>query len=176
MALPKTKRNALKRYGRYMLLKLDKIDAGPYAVAAGFACGSAISFTPFVGFHMILAAITAFLVRGSIVASAIGTLVGNPWTFAFIWPATLYTGRLFLGSHEAGKINFLQLFEKLMHAVLNLDFHMFVSDILPVLLPMMIGCIPYYILAWAVSYYFVKKTMDKFSARREKIRNMAKEK
>ena len=59
-----------KRYGRFILLKLHRLGGTPRSIAAGFACGAAISFTPFVGFHMILAAATAFLLRGNIIASA----------------------------------------------------------------------------------------------------------
>ena len=50
-----------KRYGQFILLKLHRLGGTPRSIAAGFACGAAISFTPFVGFHMILAAATAFL-------------------------------------------------------------------------------------------------------------------
>ena len=72
--------------------RLARIDGTPYAIAAGFATGAAISFTPFVGLHIILAAIIAWIVRGNILTSAIGTAVGNPWTFPFIWAATYNLG------------------------------------------------------------------------------------
>lgn len=171
MVLPKTKRNAVNRYSRYMLLKLDKIKATPYAVAAGFACGVAISFTPFVGFHMVLAALTAVIIRSSILASALGTLMGNPWTFPIIWPTILFTGRFMLRDEHVGKIDFIKTFKNLADSVIHLDFSLFASDIWPVLLPMMVGCIPYYILAWIISYWFVKKSMDKLAQRRQKLRN-----
>lgn len=164
------KTNALSRYAKYVLLKLDKINATPYAVAAGFACGAAISFTPFVGFHTVLALVTAFLVRGSLVSAAVGTLVGNPWTFPLIWPATLYTGRLILGSDHDGAVDFWTLFKNLMSAVRNFDFELFVSDIWPIFKPMMIGCVPYYVAAWVISYYLIKRAMDKFQIRRENLR------
>ena len=99
-----------KRYGQFILLKLHRLGGTPRSIAAGFACGAAISFTPFVGFHMILAAATAFLLRGNIIASAVGTVVGNPWTFPFIWISVLYTGRLMLGEIGAGKIEFAHVF------------------------------------------------------------------
>ena len=62
-------------------------------------------FTPFVGFHFVLAAITAWIVRGNILASAIGTAAGNPWTFPFIWVSVLYTGRKILGLEYADAVN-----------------------------------------------------------------------
>lgn len=164
------KGNALSRFTKYVLVKLDKINATPYAVAAGFACGAAISFTPFVGFHTLLALVTAFIVRGSLVSAAVGTLVGNPWTFPLIWPATLYTGRLMLGGYHDGHVDFWALFKNLMSAVRNFNFELFASDIWPIFKPMMIGCIPYYIAAWAVSYFLIKRAMDKFQIRRQKLR------
>ena len=159
-----------KRYGRLILLKLHRLGGTPRPIAAGFACGAAISFTPFVGFHMILAAATAFLLRGNIIASAVGTVVGNPWTFPFIWISVLYTGRLMLGETGAGKIEFAHVFEKSFHALMTLDFSSFGKDVWPVLKPMIAGCVPYYVLVWLVSYYLVKKALDKVSEHRRKNR------
>lgn len=154
-----------KVYGRNLLQRLYKLKGTPYAIAAGAACGVAISFTPFVGFHMVLAALTAWLVRGSILASALGTIIGNPWTFPFIWLAVLYTGRVFLGA-ETGmtpRVDFETFFEKSFHALMNFDFDLFFQDIWPILWPMMIGCIPYYLVSWAVTYYLVRKALGKMS-------------
>lgn len=154
-----------KRYGCYLLLRLKRLNGTPKEIAAGVACGVAISFTPFVGLHLVLGALTAWLVNGNILASAIGTLIGNPWTFPFIWISVLYTGRYFLGGDYLveGKIAFLPLFEKGMHALITLDFRDFVSDVWPILWPMMVGCIPYYFAAWFISYYLVKSALVKIS-------------
>ena len=51
-----------KRYGQYLMLRLNRLKGTPRSLAVGLACGVAISFTPFVGFHFLLAAITAFLI------------------------------------------------------------------------------------------------------------------
>ena len=40
-----------------------------------------------------LPAAIAWLIGGNIVASALGTAIGNPLTFPFIWGATLELGR-----------------------------------------------------------------------------------
>ena len=164
-----------KRYGRYILLRLQRLKGTPREIAAGVACGVAISFTPFVGFHFVLAAITAWFVRGNILASAIGTAAGNPWTFPFIWISVLYTGRWFLGETQSGaKVEFLQVFEKSMHALMTFDFSLFFADIWPILWPMMVGCIPYYIVVWAVTYYLVKDMLEKIgSARLSRMENRA---
>ena len=158
-----------KRLGRYLLLRLNRLKGSTRSIAAGVACGVAISFTPFVGFHFVLAAITAFFVKGNIVASALGTSAGNPWTFPFIWMSVLFTGRHILGGDYAagGKVVFIPLFEKATHALLTFDFKDFAADVWPILWPMIVGCIPFYFAAWFVSYYLVKKALDRLKNKRE---------
>ena len=95
-----------------VLIQLKRLKGTPYSIAAGFACGVAVSFTPFIGLHLVLAAITAWIIRGNVVSSAIGTIVGNPWTFPFIWVAVLSTGRFLLGDFaSADHVNFIRIFE-----------------------------------------------------------------
>lgn len=157
-----------KRYGRYILLRLQRLKGTPREIAAGVACGVAISFTPFVGFHFVLAAITAWFVRGNILASAIGTAVGNPWTFPFIWISVLYTGRKILGIDADVHIDFIKLFDSAFQALTHFDFGLFLNDIWPVIWPMVVGCIPYYIVVWIASYYGVRFLLRRLAERRGK--------
>ncbi|MBR3677021.1 MAG: DUF2062 domain-containing protein [Alphaproteobacteria bacterium] len=152
-----------------MLLQLKRLKGTPYSIAAGFACGVAISFTPFIGFHLILAAVTAWIIRGNVVSSAIGTLIGNPWTFPFIWIAVLSTGNFLLGDIvTAGQVNFIRIFESASKALITLNFSHFGRDVWPIFFPMLVGCIPYYIISWLVSYKLIKITMDKIAKKRAK--------
>ncbi len=159
------------RLFKKILIQLKRLQGTPYSIAAGFACGVAISFTPFIGFHLILAAITAWIIRGNVVSSAIGTLIGNPWTFPFIWIAVLSTGRFFLGDiAPADHVNFIRIFESAGRALLTLNFSHFGRDVWPIFFPMLIGCIPYYIISWFVSFKVIKVTLDKIAQRRAQRR------
>ena len=60
-----------------------------------------------------------------------------------------------------GQVDFIHFFEKATRALLHFDFDLFFQDIWPILWPMMVGCIPYYIAAWLASYYLVKKALEK---------------
>ncbi len=165
-----------QRYGRYLMLRLNRLKGTPRSIAAGLACGVAVSFTPFVGLHFVLAAVSAWIIRGNILASALGTAAGNPWTFPFIWISVLYTGRKMLGADYTGAagVDFLHFFEKAMRALMTFDFSLFFADIWPILWPMMVGCVPYYIVAWAVTYYLVKDMLEKIgSARLARMENRA---
>lgn len=92
------------RSARYFAKRILRLTAAPHAVAAGVAAGVFASFLPFVGFHFIIAAIVALFIRGNLAASALGTAVGNPITFPFIWAATLAVGRLILDGRNPGSL------------------------------------------------------------------------
>jgi uncharacterized protein (DUF2062 family) len=95
-------RTGWRRAFVYYLKRLTRLSGTPHNIAAGFACGVMISFTPFVGFHILLGCLLALIVRGNFLAVAVGTLVGNPWTFPFIWLACYELGKLMLGPDLAG--------------------------------------------------------------------------
>lgn len=87
-----------RRLGIYLVKRITRLPGTPHSIAAGFACGAAISFTPFLGLHSVLSVLLSFLVRGNYLAALIGTLIGNPWTFPVIWLATYQLGHFLLGS------------------------------------------------------------------------------
>ena len=150
------------------LVKLKKLKGTPRSVATGVACGVAVSFTPFVGFHFMLASVMAWMMRGNIIAALLGTIAGNPWTFPFIWVSVLYTGKKFLGDGYNGivDVNFAEVFTKAFNAIINLDFSAFMSDIWPIIYPMIVGCIPYVLISWWLSYLMIKSFLEK---RRKRI-------
>lgn len=80
------------RWQKVILHLMGKEDP-PEKVAAAFALGVAISFTPFIGFHSIIALGLALLLRLSKVDVLIGTLVVNPWTMVPIFSFEHYIGK-----------------------------------------------------------------------------------
>jgi len=131
----------LRRSGQYMIHRLARTKASPYSLAAGFACGAAASFTPLVGLHFIAAALLALCMRASVIASAVGTIVGNPWTFPFIWFVTYELGRWlgFGGGVEGERIDFVSRFKHACDALWNLDIGGVAHAAGPILEPMMVG-------------------------------------
>ncbi len=87
-------RRSFSRSLRYMGKRITRITASPHAVAAGLAVGVFAAFTPFFGFHLILAIVLAYLIAGNIAAAAIGTALANPLTIPFIWGGTYEVGRM----------------------------------------------------------------------------------
>ena len=85
------------RTAQYLGHRVARIPDTPASIAAGLAFGTAVSFTPFIGLHLAFSIGIAWAARVNLVAAAIGTLLGNPWTFPFIWLVTYKTGAAFLG-------------------------------------------------------------------------------
>jgi uncharacterized protein (DUF2062 family) len=87
-----------RRLGIYLVKRVTRLPGTPHSIAAGLACGTAISFTPFIGLHAVLSVLLSFVVRGNYLAAVAGTIVGNPWTFPVIWLTTYQLGHFMLGS------------------------------------------------------------------------------
>jgi uncharacterized protein (DUF2062 family) len=155
-------RRSFFRSLQYLVKRTLRLHATPHAIAAGIAAGVFVSFTPFLGFHFILAAIVAYLIGGNVVASAFGTAIGNPLTFPFIWATTFEAGRFLLTGSFSGHFKQMNVGAMLRHA----DF----ADLWgPLLKPMTIGAIPVG-LAFALGFYFLTRlTAWEFRERRRAL-------
>ena len=148
---------------KYWMLRLKKLGGSPSSIALGVACGVSVSFTPFVGAHLVLAMVLAWCLRANVVASVLGTAFGNPWTFPFIWFSVLYTGRKMLGEGYEGiaDVNFKLIFSDAFSALIDFDFELLVRDIWPILYPMIVGCLPYCLVFFILTYRLVKAILVK---------------
>ena len=108
-------RRSFSRSIRYIAKRVLRLTATPHAIAAGVAAGIFASWTPFIGFHFMMAFVIAYLVAGNMVAAAIGTSFGNPVTFPFIWTSCYELGKFILGQETGGDrhINLVRLFRHL---------------------------------------------------------------
>ncbi len=164
-----------RRASLYIAHRVRRLPGTPYRIAAGFACGAAISVTPFIGFHFVGAALLALILRGSVVASLIGTAVGNPWTFAVIWPLIYKLGRWILGESpdiaQSQEPDFISLFTGLIRALLEFDLAYIIDHVSPVLWPMTVGGIPIALVVWFVFFWPVRAAVAEYQhVRRRRIR------
>ena len=94
-----------RRTARYLAHRIGRLPGTPHGIAAGFGIGAAVSFTPFIGFHFVLALLGALVLRVSLPAALAGTLIGNPWSFPFIWAWIHTCGSWMLGLGDEGMPN-----------------------------------------------------------------------
>jgi uncharacterized protein (DUF2062 family) len=148
---------SVSRSAQYFQKRVMRLAGSPHAVALGVAVGVAIAFTPFLGFHIIIALPIAWLLGANLVAAALGTAVANPLTIPFIWAATYRLGRVFVGGpahFSRGADVPANLAEKSLHAIW------------PVIKPMLVGSIPIGLAAGVVAYLMVLAATRGFRAMR----------
>ncbi len=157
------------RAGQYLWHRLHRLPGTPHSIAAGLACGSAMSVTPFVGVHFFMAGALAWLMRGNVLASAFGTVIGNPWTFPVIWLTTYYLGNFILGNGFAvtdSAFSFSDMFSGLIRSMIEADGALFIDRVWPVWWPMIVGSIPSALLTWIIVYSVFYKLVDVYQTRR----------
>ena len=134
-----------RRTTAYFAHRVARLQGTSYSIAAGLACGIAVSFTPFIGLHFVIAAALAWIIGGNVFASAVGTAIGNPWTFPLIWYWIYHFGKWIMGIGDAAALPD--------HISLQYIF----DNPWPVLLPMVLGGVPTAVVAWFVCYWPLKR-------------------
>jgi uncharacterized protein (DUF2062 family) len=148
-----------RRLGIYLVKRLTRLPGTPHSIAAGFACGTAISFTPFLGLHTLLSVLLSFLLRGNYLAAVAGTLVGNPWTFPVIWVMTYHFGHFLLGSAPSE-------IPPLEEPELTSRWH----ELKDLILPMTVGGVPLGVLAGLLVYFPVARMIAAYQEARRRRR------
>ena len=170
-------RGGMVRAGRYLLRRLQRIPGTPHRLAAGFACGAALSMTPFIGLHGVGAIVLSWALGGSWVTALIGTAIGNPWTFPLIWIVIYQTGAILVPGVAATDLSMAAVTNELaalVSAAANLalvwDIDLAIDDLASLrLLPTMtIGSIPYVVVVWVCAYYAIRSSVSQY----QKIRHM----
>jgi uncharacterized protein (DUF2062 family) len=139
----------------YMGKRMRRLPDSPHKIALGFACGAFASFTPFFGFHFVIAAALAWAVRGNLLASAFGTAVGNPISFPLIATASLQLGWLILG-HEEYVVEG------------GMSFGWLVENVEKIFLPYLVGGILPGLVVAVASYWLLGSIVAAYQERRRK--------
>jgi uncharacterized protein (DUF2062 family) len=166
-----------RRSSLYLWHRLHRLPGSTSAIAAGFACGAAVSMLPLSGLHFVLGALLAWAMRASVIASAFGTVVGNPWTFPAIWVGTYWLGSAMLGlqGQDVQALNFASVFEALWYGIVHLDGAHIMDKVWPVWWPMMVGSIPVSVVVWFACYIPLRRTMTGYHQSRglRRLRRLA---
>lgn len=147
---------------KYAWIRMQRLAASPHAIALGVSFGIFASFTPFMGIHILLAIVLAYLLSGNILAAALGTVFGNPLTFPLIWMAGYQFGALLLGDYSMAA------------PPLQPDMAQFSAEHLEhsrsVILTMMVGGLPLGLISAVLCYFPVRMTVTGFqAARRQRL-------
>lgn len=141
----------------YYRKRLFRISDSARAIAVGLATGAAVSMTPFIGLHLILTAFLCFVLRGNLLASMIGTLIGNPVTFPFIWLMSYYIGGFLLGidTHAANLKG-------------GLSYELLTQQFTTLFLPMILGGVLMALAVWFAIFYPLVDVIERYQELRKK--------
>lgn len=171
-------RRGFRRGFDYLAHRVRRLPDTPHRIALGFACGVFVCFTPFFGLHFLLAAGLAWLLRGNVVSSLIGTLIGNPLTFPLIASIALALGRRILGygvtGRDFGRIAdaFGQAFVGLWASILSLfgagesEWHKLTLFLTDIVAPYFVGGFLPGLVAAIASYYLTRPLIAAYQTRR----------
>ncbi len=151
-------RRSWSRSSRYVVYRLRRLSDTPHAVALGFAAGVFVAVTPFLGAHLVLAALLAWVIGGSILAAVLGTFIGNPLTYPLFWYSTYEVGDLMLGGVS----------EKPPIDLSGGIFQSSLDQLWPLLQPMTLGSLPVGLALAALSYVLVRPMVDAYKHRRRR--------
>ena len=136
-----------------------------HRITAGLAIGAGISFTPFLGTHFVQAAFLAVLFRVNWPASLIGTFLGTPWTFPFMFWLSYTVGTIIVGIF--GYDDYIALPDDINFTYLREEPGAFFSYMLDhpqkLLLPFVVGGYAVAVLFWPIAYgilYYPVKSMN----------------
>src|SRR6056300_573607 len=151
-----------RRLFSYLFQRVVRLPGTSGSIAIGVASGVAASFLPFIGLHFLIAALIALLLRGNVLASAIGTFFGNPWTFLFIWVSDYRLGLWLLQQSGYGEqlvvLSFQQLTDVMTTVIkfftfsTDVDWRQMTMSLEQVFLPMAIGGMVLAVVAWVVAF------------------------
>lgn len=171
-------RRGWRRALGYIAHRFKRLPDTPHRVALGFSCGVFASFSPFFGLHILYAAALAKVLRGNLLASLIGTFVGNPLTFPLIASISLALGRRILGFGATGR-DFGRVAGAFSHALLGIwqNFLGLFSDrpsewtkvavfLRDVIWPYFLGGLLPGLIAAIASYYLTRPIVAAYQARK----------
>ncbi|MBI4823123.1 MAG: DUF2062 domain-containing protein [Nitrospirae bacterium] len=136
---------------RDKLRGLLSIKDSPHKVAMSFAVGVFFGISPLIGLHTILALISAWLFRLNRLATIVGVYITNPWSIIPIYTFCTWVGALLIGTDRV---------------IPNIDWsHItlssLVSELKFLLLPFVIGTIVVGVVSSVLSYFIIKKAIEK---------------
>lgn len=159
-------RSGWVRSSKYLAYKLGRASGTSRYVAAGFAAGVAVAFTPFLGAHLAMALLLAMALRGSLVAAFVGTFLGNPWTYPFIWVASYEIGTAVLPGTHTAHPEYVRTLVNFVTAILTLDGHRFAERVWPTFFPMLVGGTVMAVVGGLLAFWLAKLAIENWQAGR----------
>ncbi len=129
-----------------------KLNDSPHKLAAAFALGVFIAFSPWIGLHIVSCIVLAWLFRLNKVVVLTATFVNNPWTTVPMYGFCLWAGFKLTGSDAAlPEIEWTSLGFRDLFTVLKPFLWPFVAGTLTV--GAVVALLSYFLFFWMIKRY-----------------------
>ena len=167
----------------YVGIRLKRIPDTPHKISLGMSCGIFASFTPLFGLHFIIAGLLSYVFRANVLASLIGTFVGNPITFPIITVFNLKLGEWILGSSEYSSDDGGKIFEGFLDFIFLIYKSLFTDGSIGensvprmneffygVFIPYSLGGFIFGIIIAIISYFLLRSLVSTYQKKRDSLK------
>jgi hypothetical protein len=142
----------MKLYVQDRLRSIMKLDDPPHKLALAFSLGIFISFSPWIGLHILSCLLFAWLFRVSKLVVVTASFVNNPWTIVPMYAFCIWAGLKITGAHESvPDIAWSELTFTNAYGILQPYLRSFIVGTL--VIGMIAAAIAYFLFYWAVVRY-----------------------
>ncbi|MGB1872340.1 MAG: DUF2062 domain-containing protein [Candidatus Puniceispirillaceae bacterium] len=156
-----------RRLFSYVIQRIKRMPGSTLSIATGAAWGVAVSFTPFLGLHLLVGMMLAYLTRGNLLACLFATFIGNPWTFPLFFYLDYRVGA-FIITEFGGTV-------KSIGDTLPSFMTVFIADpaalIGALFMPIVVGCLVLGTIGWFAGFGFTYWAVDGW--RRHRVKRLA---
>ena len=173
----------ISRAIEYVGIRLKRIPDTPHKISLGMSCGIFASFTPLFGLHFLIAGLLSYVLRANVLASLIGTFIGNPITFPIITVFNLKLGEWILGSNEYSSGDGGKIFEGFLDFIFLIYKSLFTEGsigensvprmnefLYGVFIPYSLGGLILGILVAIISYFLLRPLVSTYKKKRDSLK------
>ena len=173
----------ISRAVEYVGIRLKRIPDTPHKISLGMSCGIFASFTPLFGLHFLIAGLLSYVLRANVLASLIGTFIGNPLTFPIITVFNLKLGEWILGSNEYSSDDGGKIFEGFLDFIFLIYKSLFTEGsigensvprmnefLYGVFIPYSLGGLILGILIAIISYFLLRPLVSTYQKKRDALK------
>ena len=173
----------ISRAIEYVGIRLKRIPDTPHKISLGMSCGIFASFTPLFGLHFLIAGLLSYVLRANVLASLIGTFIGNPITFPIITVFNLKLGEWILGSNEYSSGDGGKIFEGFLDFIFLIYKSLFTEGsigensvprmnefLYGVFIPYSLGGLILGILIAIISYFLLRPLVSTYQKKRDALK------
>ena len=173
----------ISRAIEYVGIRLKRIPDTPHKISLGMSCGIFASFTPLFGLHFLIAGLLSYVLRANVLASLIGTFIGNPLTFPIITVFNLKLGEWILGSNEYSSGDGGKIFEGFLDFIFLIYKSLFTEGsigensvprmnefLYGVFIPYSLGGLILGILIAIISYFLLRPLVSTYQKKRDALK------